>query len=104
MLRDESTWMVGVDTGGTFTDLIAVEPRSGTFRLCKVPSVPSDPSSAVLATETRCGFGRGSWSVETIVRGDVARAGGDLMTRHSVRATEGGRTVFSRNWRKRIQV
>ena len=40
--------MVGVDTGGTFTDLIAVEPRSGTFRLCKVPSVPSDPSSAVL--------------------------------------------------------
>ena len=43
-----ATWMVGVDTGGTFTDLIAVEPRTGTFRLCKVPSVPSDPSSAVL--------------------------------------------------------
>jgi N-methylhydantoinase A len=40
--------MVGVDTGGTFTDLIAVEPRTGTFRLCKVPSVPHDPSSAVL--------------------------------------------------------
>ena len=34
--------------GGTFTDLIAVEPRTGTFRLCKVPSVPADPSSAVL--------------------------------------------------------
>jgi N-methylhydantoinase A len=48
MVNMSTAWMVGVDTGGTFTDLIAVEPRSGTFRLCKVPSVPSDPSSAVL--------------------------------------------------------
>ena len=41
-------WMVGVDTGGTFTDLIAVDPVSGEFRLAKVPSHPADPSVAVL--------------------------------------------------------
>jgi N-methylhydantoinase A len=40
--------MVGVDTGGTFTDLIAVDPASGEFRLAKVPSHPADPSVAVL--------------------------------------------------------
>jgi len=40
-------WLVGIDTGGTFTDLIAVEPSSGELRRAKVPSVPSDPSAAV---------------------------------------------------------
>jgi N-methylhydantoinase A len=40
-------WMVGVDTGGTFTDLIAVERETRTLRLAKVPSVPADPAAAV---------------------------------------------------------
>jgi N-methylhydantoinase A len=40
--------LVGVDTGGTFTDLIAVEQQSGTLRRAKVASVPDDPSVAVL--------------------------------------------------------
>jgi N-methylhydantoinase A len=40
-------WMVGVDTGGTFTDLIAVERETHALRLAKVPSVPGDPSQAV---------------------------------------------------------
>ena len=39
---------MGVDTGGTFTDLIAVEQGSGELRRAKVPSVPGDPSLAVL--------------------------------------------------------
>jgi N-methylhydantoinase A len=40
--------MVGVDTGGTFTDLVAFEPVTGELRTIKVPSVPADPSSAVI--------------------------------------------------------
>jgi len=43
-----AAWLVGVDTGGTFTDLIAVEERTGELRRAKVPSVPDDPSVAVL--------------------------------------------------------
>src|SRR3954453_15003432 len=43
-----SAWLVGVDTGGTFTDLIAVEQATGMLRRAKVPSVPHDPSIAVL--------------------------------------------------------
>ncbi|MHC4378397.1 MAG: hydantoinase/oxoprolinase N-terminal domain-containing protein, partial [Planctomycetota bacterium] len=38
----------GVDTGGTFTDLIAREP-DGSDTLAKVPSTPDDPARAVLA-------------------------------------------------------
>ena len=41
-------WMVGVDTGGTFTDLVAFEPGAGELRTIKVPSVPADPSTAVI--------------------------------------------------------
>ena len=43
-----SSWLVGVDTGGTFTDLIAVNTESGVLERAKVPSVPADPSIAVL--------------------------------------------------------
>ena len=41
-------WMVGVDAGGTFTDLIAVERAGGDVRFAKVASVPADPSQAVM--------------------------------------------------------
>jgi N-methylhydantoinase A len=40
--------MVGIDTGGTFTDLVAVEQDTGELRLAKVPSLPGDPSAAVI--------------------------------------------------------
>jgi N-methylhydantoinase A len=41
-------WLVGIDTGGTFTDLIAFDQMSGALQRAKVPSVPSDPSLAVV--------------------------------------------------------
>jgi N-methylhydantoinase A len=41
-------WMVGVDTGGTFTDLIAVNQETQAIHVAKVASVPADPSVAVL--------------------------------------------------------
>ncbi len=43
-----TSWMVGVDTGGTFTDLIAIDRGSGEIRRAKVLSNPADPSTAVL--------------------------------------------------------
>ncbi|HEX6884018.1 MAG TPA: hydantoinase/oxoprolinase family protein [Planctomycetota bacterium] len=38
---------IGIDTGGTFTDLVAVHGR--TLRIAKVPSTPADPAQAILA-------------------------------------------------------
>jgi 5-oxoprolinase (ATP-hydrolysing) len=40
--------LVAVDTGGTFTDLVAVA-SDGTWRHLKVPSTPDDPARAILA-------------------------------------------------------
>ena len=42
------TWLVGTDIGGTFTDIVAVEPGSGEMRLAKVPSRPDAPVAAML--------------------------------------------------------
>ena len=39
---------IGVDVGGTFTDLILVDEAAGRIAVDKVPSTPSDPSIAVV--------------------------------------------------------
>jgi N-methylhydantoinase A len=49
-------WLVGVDSGGTFTDLVALEPASGAFRVAKVPSTPEQPVDGVLAVLERPGI------------------------------------------------
>src|ERR1700751_6173688 len=40
-------YRIGVDVGGTFTDLVAVDDF-GKAALAKVPSTPTDPSTGVL--------------------------------------------------------
>src|SRR5512133_366702 len=40
-------YRIGVDVGGTFTDLVAIDP-GGITTLAKVPSTPEDPSLGVL--------------------------------------------------------
>jgi N-methylhydantoinase A len=42
-------FVVGVDVGGTFTDVTAVDTDSGEVRIGKVPSQPLDEAAAVLA-------------------------------------------------------
>ncbi|MCB1744665.1 MAG: hypothetical protein KDK91_30145, partial [Gammaproteobacteria bacterium] len=40
-------WVIGVDVGGTFTDLHAIGP-DGRQCVHKLPSTPDDPSRAVI--------------------------------------------------------
>ncbi|MFM9883189.1 MAG: hydantoinase/oxoprolinase family protein, partial [Burkholderiales bacterium] len=40
--------VVGIDVGGTFTDLYFSDPQSGTEKILKVPSTPDDPSRGLL--------------------------------------------------------
>ena len=39
---------VGVDVGGTFTDLMLVDDASGSVVVHKIASTPSDPSQATM--------------------------------------------------------
>jgi N-methylhydantoinase A len=53
-------WRIGIDVGGTFTDLVLTD-SIGTSLVVKVPSVPADPSRGVIAALERlaCELGCG---------------------------------------------
>ena len=46
-VHSSPAWRIGVDVGGTFTDLVLVGAGRG-IQVFKVPSVPADPSQGVL--------------------------------------------------------
>jgi N-methylhydantoinase A len=47
--------VVGVDVGGTFTDLVMIDPASGSVRLAKVPSTPDNQAHGVMAALAEAG-------------------------------------------------
>lgn len=42
-----TAWRVGVDSGGTFTDICFIAEDGSAIRVWKVPSTPDDPSTAI---------------------------------------------------------
>ncbi len=42
------TYSLGIDVGGTFTDLLLTDPATGDHRIAKVPTTPADQSRGVL--------------------------------------------------------
>ncbi|HIF76828.1 MAG TPA: hydantoinase/oxoprolinase family protein, partial [Sulfitobacter sp.] len=42
------SYRLGVDVGGTFTDLLLINEADSSFHIAKVPSTPDDPSIGVL--------------------------------------------------------
>lgn len=51
------SWIAGVDVGGTFTDLIALEAAAGEVRLAKVPTTPENQAFGVLNALEQIGIG-----------------------------------------------
>jgi N-methylhydantoinase A len=51
-------WSVGIDTGGTFTDLAAVQHGTGRRFVAKVSSTPANPADAILEALAR--FSKGT--------------------------------------------
>src|SRR5271155_2768069 len=43
-----STFRIGVDVGGTFTDVVMVDESSGEVRVAKVHPFPADPSQGCI--------------------------------------------------------
>ncbi len=81
-------WRVGVDTGGTFTDICLFEDRTGRLAVWKLSSTPDDPSRAIAAgvadglarqegTPTTVGyFGHGTTvATNALIQGGGGRTG-----------------------------
>ena len=58
--------VIGIDVGGTFTDLYLTR-EDGTTKVCKVPSTPNDPSEGLMAA--LLGSGAAPHDVNLIVHG-----------------------------------
>lgn len=50
-------WRVGVDSGGTFTDICLFDEETGRIEIWKTPSTPDDPSRGIVDVVTQ-GLGR----------------------------------------------
>ncbi len=70
-VRAEATYRVGVDIGGTFTDLILVETASGAITVGKSLTTPVDPSEAVqtVLSDALTRAGVQATQVENIIHG-----------------------------------
>src|ERR1700749_2634632 len=47
-MSDTANLRIGIDTGGTFTDIVCVDETSGAMRVTKVSSTPSNPAVALV--------------------------------------------------------
>lgn len=75
-------WQIGVDVGGTFTDLLALDPERGVFRVAKVPSTPEDQS---------VGFMAGLSALETALAAVAALVHGTTVATNAVLERKGAR-------------
>jgi len=41
-------WRIGIDIGGTFTDIVLVEEARGSIAIAKVPTTPKNVAEGVL--------------------------------------------------------
>jgi N-methylhydantoinase A len=94
---------VGVEVGGTFTDLVAI--HGGRIRIAKVPSTPAAPDEGALAAIESAGIPLGE--VRDLVHGSTVATNAILERRGAVIAvvvTKGFRDILllQRHNRKRI--
>ncbi|MBT4887934.1 MAG: hydantoinase/oxoprolinase family protein, partial [Rhodospirillales bacterium] len=54
-----STWKVGIDIGGTFTDVLAINSADGEVRTAKVRSQTHDPIASIVSAYEAVGV---SWA------------------------------------------
>jgi N-methylhydantoinase A len=103
-----STYRLGIDIGGTFTDAALVHEGTGATQIIKVPSTPTDPANGFLTAATRalslCGHTgevirllvhATTVATNALIEGKTARLG--MITTHGFRdLLEIGRQIRSR--------
>jgi N-methylhydantoinase A len=96
--------IVGVDVGGTFTDLVLFDPATGSVRLAKVPSTPDNQAFGVIAALEEAGADLAALSL--IVHGTTTTTNAVLerkLAKTGLITTRGFRDVLELGRRTRPQ-
>ncbi len=102
MTSTSSTRIVGVDVGGTFTDLIAIDPASGAIAFAKVPTTVDNQAFGVVAALDAAGVD--ARDLATIVHGTTTTTNALLerkVARVGLVTTKGFRDVLELGRRTR---
>jgi N-methylhydantoinase A len=94
-------YRLGIDVGGTFTDLVLFSEEAGTLVVEKVPSVPSDPSEGIMDGIARILAGAG------VAPGDVVYvAHGTTVATNTLLQRHGARTalITTRGFRDLLEI
>jgi N-methylhydantoinase A len=104
-----ASWYVGVDIGGTFTDVVAVDAESGALHHLKVPSSRSDPAAGFVAglTALRDEVGVRQTDLRLLLHGTTLATNAIIERRLASTAlvtTQGFRDVLEigRHWRDEL--
>jgi N-methylhydantoinase A len=79
---------IAVDTGGTFTDLVWIDPATRQLRMLKVFSTPADPSQAIVEALRRIRAGK------TDVTGELVLLHGTTVGTNTLLERKGARTAL----------
>ncbi|MEQ9056235.1 MAG: hydantoinase/oxoprolinase family protein [Roseovarius confluentis] len=104
MVKDGTGRVVGVDVGGTFTDLLEIDATTGDVRLAKVPSTPENQAFGVLDALEEAGIDVSA--VDLIVHGTTTTTNAVLerkLSRTGLVTTQGFRDVLELGRRTRPQ-
>ena len=104
MTKQGTGRVVGVDVGGTFTDLVEIDAATGGVRLAKVPTTPGNQAFGVLNALDAAGIDPGE--VDLIVHGTTTTTNAVLerkLSRTGLVTTEGFRDVLELGRRTRPQ-
>lgn len=82
-------WRIGVDVGGTFTDLV-LQDATGRLAIAKVPSVPSDPSRGVVAAVEAAAAAHGL-TAEALLAGCAVFVHGSTVATNTILEGKGAR-------------
>ncbi len=82
-------YRIGIDIGGTFTDLVTMNEENGELKIIKLSSTPEDPSSAFLKIIERCisGFHLNATDAAYLVHGTTVAT-------NTIIEGKGARTAF----------
>ena len=101
-MAETGAFLVGIDVGGTFTDLLAVDRNTGAIRLAKVPTTPDNQAEGFVAALRAAGI-TGS-AIEVLVHGTTTTTNALLerkIARVGLVTTEGFRDVLELGRRTR---